>query len=183
MTDINLNQTFIQLSQRSIAKFGAGVHGNNFYSLIEFIYLMINVAGEEKVVEMLKSDTSPNSKKLKEIGEKWKTNRGFKKELEKFNKVIQITKPAFDLLDDKTMKDNKKPTYAKFITSAKNIPLIQDQVFALFVFFVNSSNLKNLGIPSELWKVLEMKSSRIGEFGNRRPNPMGSPMGEMGGMR
>lgn len=167
--EISLNPSFIQLAQRSLAKFATKPHGDNFCALIEFTYLMINVGGEDKIIKMLKEDNSPNSTKLRKIGEKWSN---FKRDLDKFNKVIQRTKPAFDKLSDKTLKEAKKPDYKEFIQYAKRVPLIQDNIFALLVFFTNSSNLKNLGIPSELFKMEEMKGSRLGELGSRQPRTM-----------
>ncbi len=169
---IELNHIFSQTSLRKIAFSSSSTLGNDVYYLKEFIDLMINVVGEEKVIEMLKKDISGNKKRLNKIGEDWNKPTGIKRKFKKLDMLIQKTKSAYDILEDKTLakKENKdKVNYMVFSQKAKMIPMINEELYALFVFFVLNTSLKMKTIPPEYYKILEHKNFRtVGEMEKRR---------------
>lgn len=154
---INLNPTFTQISQRKIAFFCSSVLGNDIYYMKEFIDLMINVFGEEELLKLLKNDKSKLNKK---IGEDWNKPKGMKKSLKNFDKLIEQTKSAYDLLEDKSLKKKGTPDYTKLMSKAKKIPAIKPDVYSLFVFFINNTSLQRMTIPQEYYKILEHRGNK-----------------------
>ena len=157
---INLNPTFTQIAQRKIAFFCSSTIGNDLYYLKEFVDLMINVIGEEELILLLKNDKSNNSKRNKLIAEKWNKPNGIKNSLKKFDKLIEQTKSAYDLLEDKSLKKKDKPDYFKLISKAKKISIIKPDIYSLFVFLVNCTSLQRMTIPQEYYKILEHRGNK-----------------------
>jgi len=171
-SEVNLNSIFTQLSLRKIAFFGSSILGNDIYFLKEFIDLMINIIGEETLIEMLKKDNSRNKKINNLLGENWEKPTGMKRTLKKFDMVIEKTKTAYDLLEnqeiDKKQKD-RTLKYQLFSQKAKKIPVIKPDVYSLFIFLVNNTSIKRMTIPQEYFKILEHKGYRsMDEFDKRR---------------
>ena len=104
MTEFALNNSFSQFALRKIAYASSSTLGNDIYFLKEFIDLMIQVIGEDKVIKMLKEDKGNNRTNLNKIGNNWNEPSGMKNNLIKFDKVVEKTKASFDLLEDKTLK-------------------------------------------------------------------------------
>jgi len=166
---INLNQVFTQLALRKIALFCSSTNGNDLYFLKEFIDIMINVVGEERLINMLKEDSSEINKNL---GENWIK---VKLDLKKFDKIVEKTKASYDLLEDKTM-DKKDLKYKDFSEKARKIPLIKQDIYTLFVFLINNTSISQKSIPPEMFKLLDFPRSRaIGELDKRR---VGDPIPE-----
>jgi hypothetical protein len=164
MVEVTLNSIFTQLSLRKIAYFISSTLGNDIYYLKEFIDIGLSIIGEEKAIEMLKKGNS--AEKL--LGENWNKANGVKKQLIKLDKIIEKTKNAYDLLEDKTMKKNEKD-YKIFADRCKKVSLIKPELFTLFVFLINNTTLKNGNIPSDYYKILEHKGFRaVGELDRRR---------------
>lgn len=176
MNELALNQIFTQIGLRKIAYFCSSTLGNDLYFLKEFIEVMINVIGEEKLITMLKDDISSNSKVNKQIGENWFKSNGMKKKLIELDRIIEQTKCAYDLLEDKTLKDTKKPSYKNFIKKCKKVPMIKPELYSLFVFLVNSSSIKRMSINPEYFKVLESRQFKMaGEFDKKRVGDQSKP--------
>lgn len=185
MTEIILNSVFTQLALRKCAFFGSSTLGNDIYYLKEFIDLMINIVGEERVIELLKNDKSSNSKVLNRIAKEWHEKKGMKRKLSKFDKLIEKTKLAFDKLEDKNFKKTDDPSYKTLTEKSKKITALKPEIYALFVFLVNNSTLSRMTIPPDYFKILEQRFSRpIGEFDKRRVGDTPRPMGDMlGGIK
>lgn len=168
MTEVKLNDIFTQLSLRKIAYFSSSVLGNDIYFLREYIDVMINVIGEEKLIEMLLKDDSPNSKKNKEIGENWYKNKGMKKMLRNFDRIIEETKSAYDFVEDKTLK-KRDVNFSRFSSKAKKIPMIKPEIYALFVFLVKNTSINRMTIPPEYYRIVEHVGYRsLGDLKKKR---------------
>lgn len=180
MTEFNLNPLISDLALRKTAMWGSSTLGNDIYYLKECVDLIINVIGEEKFVEMLINDKSPNCKVNNEIGKNWYRGNGMKHRLRKFDKIVETTKASYDVLEDKTL--NKKDIkYTKFISKATRVPMIKQDLYALYVFVILNTNLSRMTVRSEMWKILENKGSKLGD--TRRPTLMGGGVPFEGGMR
>jgi len=166
---INLNPTFTQISQRKIAFFCSSTLGNDIYYLKEFIDLMINVIGEQEVVRLLMIDKSNNSEVNKKIGENWNKQKGIKNSLKKLDKIIEQTKSAYDLLEDKSLKKKEKADYSRLVNKANKISLIKPEIYSLFVFLVNCTSLQRMTIPQDYFKILEHRGNKpVQGFDKRR---------------
>ena len=168
MTDIALNNSFSQFALRKIAYASSSTLGNDLYFLKEFVDMMVNVIGEDAVIELLKKNNSGNKTNLNRIGKEWNEQTGMKRKLIKLDKIIEKTKASYDLLDDKTLK-KKDVKYENFKEKAKKISVIKPDLFALFVFLVNSTSISRMTIPQEYFKHLEHRQSRsVGDLDKRR---------------
>lgn len=177
---ISVNPIFTSISLRKIAFFCSSKLGDDIYYLKEFIDIMINVYGEDLLIDMLKKDQSNNKKILNKIGNDWDKSNGMRNNLKKFDKLIEITKSAYDTLDDKTLKKTDSPSYKTFLEKSKRIPAIKDDFYALFVFLVNNSSINRMSIPQEYFKILEHRFNRaVGEMEKRRIGDMPSERREM----
>jgi hypothetical protein len=168
----NLNSIFQNTGLRKIARFTSSANGNDIYYLKEFVDIMINIVGEVRLVEELKKDKGNNKERLNKIGKNWFKNKGTKSKLRKFDGLIQKTKGAYDLIEDKTFakKDNKdKISFSIFSQKAKLLPAINEDLYALFVFFVTNTSLNMKSIPPEYYKDLDHKDYRtVGQM-ERKP--------------
>jgi hypothetical protein len=170
MNEINLNPVITQLALRELAKYGANTLGNDSYYLKNFVELLIPVFGEDNLIEMLKNDKGNNSKRNNEMGINWFSKiKGMSKKLQDFNSIILKTKWAWDCIENKEFtKLNKDPNFSNFIKNAEKVSRYTSDITSLAIFMITSTPLKNTSIPSELWKILDQKNSRIGEFDKRR---------------
>jgi len=157
---INLNPIFQQLAQRKIAFFSSSVLGNDIYYMKEFVDIMINVVGEDEIIKLLKNDKSNNSSVNNKIGNDWHKSIGIKKSLSKFDKLVEQTKSAYDLLEDKSLKKKEKPDYKNFTNKSKNITAIKPNLYSLFVFLITCTSLNRMSIPQEYYKILEHRGNK-----------------------
>lgn len=165
---ITLNNIYDKLALKKLAMWGSSNLGNDIYYLKEFIDMMINVIGEDKLVKMLQEDKSTNATRTNYLGNNWLK---VKKKLKEFDEIVEKSKSAYDLLEDKTMKKKDKDL-SVFNEKAKKIPMIKEDVYTLFIFLISNTSLNIRTIPSEFWKILEYKGSRLGEDKNKTvPKP------------
>jgi len=172
---INLTAIMNELSLRKLAFYGSSHLGNDTYYLKEFIDLMIGFIGEEKVIELLKEDSS---KLNQTIGKNWYKKNGMKEKLRVLDEIIEKTKNAYDLIQDKEILENishKKTKKHKeeikmkiFKKRFKYLPLIKPELYSLFIFLMNSTSIKYWTIRQDLFKILENKYKKIGQFSKER---------------
>lgn len=168
-TNISITPIFGELALRKIAQFGSSYLGNDIYYMKEFIDLMINIVGEDKLIELLKNDDSDNKKRNNEIGKNWNEPFGTKRKLIEFDIIVEKTKASYDILEDKTLNKIKDLKYEDFINKAKKIPAIKPDLYSLFVFLINCSSIQRMTIKPEWYKILEHRGNRsIGELEKKR---------------
>lgn len=180
MSEIPINPIFTTMCLRKLAFFSSSTLGNDIYYLKEFVEIMINVIGENKLVDMLKTDNSNNKDVYNRIGENWNKINGIKKGLSNLDKVVESTKQSYDILEDKSLKDFKKLNYKNFIKRSSKIPMIKQDLYALFVFLVNSTTIKRMTIPADYFKIFESRNFKsISEFDKRKVGDPVRPKKEM----
>ena len=161
---INISPIYATTIVQKIALYCSSYLGNDIYYLKEAVMLMINLYGEEKLVEMLKKDDSDNKKVVRKIGENWHNPKGMKKKLKKISKILELINKSYSILEDKTIPKEKrdKITYKDFIKQCKEFPKIESDFYALFVFLVQNSSIQNMNISSQYLKVLESGGKTFG---------------------
>jgi len=94
MMEISVNPASTSILLRKLAFFGSSLLGNDIYYMKEFIDLLINIVGEDKLIGLLINDTSNNRTRNNEIGRNWNKPNGMKSKLRNFDKIIERTKSA-----------------------------------------------------------------------------------------
>ncbi len=182
MTDlVPINQVFSQIALKKLAYFGGSTLGNDIYYMKEFVDMMINIIGEERLVNLLLKDASENKTLNNRIGKDWFIPSGMKRKLVKFDKLVDETKRAYDILDTNDLKKKDTPDYKTFLDNAENISMIKPDLYSLFVFVISCSSIQKMNIRSEDFKVMQQKGYRAtGELNKRKvgnkvePKPTGS---------
>jgi len=161
---ININPIYATTIVQKIALYCSSYNGNDIYYLKEAVILMINLFGEDNLVEMLKKDNSNNKNVVRKIGEDWYKPKGMKKKIKKISKILEMTNKSYSILEDKTIPKEKrdKITYRDFIKQCKEVPNIENDFYALFVFLVQNSSIQNMNISSQYLKVLESGGKTFG---------------------
>ncbi len=177
MTDlIPINQVFSQIALKKLAYFGGSTLGNDVYYMKEFLDMMINIIGEEKLVKLLKDDNSPNKAVTNRIGNSW---ADFKKQLIKFDRKVDETKRAYDTLDTNDFKKKDTPNYKQFLENAENISMIKPDLYALFVFVISCTSIQKMNIRNEDFKIFQQKGYRAtGELDKRKVGDAPKPVVE-----
>lgn len=185
MMTIKFSSIIYQLLQRKIAFAMSSYNGDDVYYQKDIIDITLSVVGEDKFIEMLKSDESPNKIIFNKIGENWDKPNGMKRKLKKMQKIIENTKISYDLLEDKTLKkgnsakaksisqksDSTISTTAKkhnvnfqsFSSKAKFIPQIKTELSSLLVFILTNSEFNNKTISPQHMKILE-SGGKVGKL-------------------
>ena len=182
MTDIiPINQVFSQIALKKLAYFGGSTLGNDIYYMKEFVDMMVNIIGEERLIELLENDTSENKCVTNRIGKEWSESIGMKKNLIKFDRLIDETKRGYDVLDTNDLKKKDTINYKQFLENAENISMIKPDLYALFVFVISCSSIQKMNIRSEDFKIFQQRGYRpTGDLNKRRvgdriePKPEGS---------
>ena len=156
-----LNQVYL----RKWIYFGSTYLVNDVYYLKEFIDLCINDFGEENVRQMLLTDEGRNKEKLRKIGKNWES---YKHYLRRLDKQINLTKGFYDKLGKKDFSKNDEDMKA-FMKCANKLPLIKSDLYALAIFLLEKSPVKNLTIKSDDWKILEHIDLKKLQTGYRKP--------------
>lgn len=151
---INLPLLFTQRILKNIGLMDSTLLGNDLYYCLRIVEMFKNQIGEEKVKKMLKDD-----------GYDWDS---IKSEIKKINKIVQEIKPLYDLIEDKTFskfKTDSKSTEdntnkKKFIKLASKIPLFDNKIIFMYVWFVKNTNLQNQQVKAQDYKILEQSKFR-----------------------
>jgi hypothetical protein len=154
---ISINQIYATTIVQKLGLYCSSYLGNDLYYLKEAIMLMVNLYGEERLVEMLKSDDSPNKKVTNKMGEEWFLPNGMKKKLEKISKILEKTNKSYIALEDRKLK--KKTGYSDFIKQCSEVPKIENDFYALFVFLVENSSIKSMNLTSQHLKIIDTGKS------------------------
>lgn len=117
--------------------------GNDMYYRCRIVDLLIHWIGEEYL-----------NKEFKKEGKNWEE---MKKQISFVAKKVAKTKPLYDLIEDKKFakvedKYNNKQAFAK---EASRIPLINNPITYMYVWFLKRTSLQRLQVPSENYKILE----------------------------
>jgi hypothetical protein len=158
-----------QLYLRKLGAFGSSIFGNDLYFLKEFVDLGIQDFGEERVIEMLKNDNSPNSKRCKEIAENWED---VKRDFRIFDIRLTRAKGFYDKIEKKDFSKINDKDVEEFMGYSKRISFIKEDIYTLAVFLIRNSPLQKQTIPSDAWKVLEHSGLKKLESGNKTPQPL-----------
>lgn len=142
---------------QKIALYCSSYAGNDTYYLKEAVMLLVNLYGEERIIEMLKKDESPNKTLLRKIGEDWRKPKGMKKKLSKISKILEKINKSYSILEDKKIPKEKKETikFQDFLKQTKEFPKIEMEFYALFVFLVDNCSVRQMNISPQFLKVLE----------------------------
>ena len=161
---ISINPIYATTIVQKIALYCSSYNGNDIYYLKEAVMIMINLFGEEQLVEMLKKDESNNKLVVRKIGEDWYKQRGMKRKLQKMSIILEKINKSYSILEDKTLPKEKrnKITYRDFLRQCKEFPRIENDFYALFVFLVQNSSIQNMNISSQYLKVLETGGKTFG---------------------
>lgn len=155
-----------QILLRKLGAYGSSSLGNDIYYLKEFVDIFIQDFGEEKVIEMLKNDTSSNSKRCKELAENWKD---FKTDWRYFDRALNRAKGYFDKIENKDFSKISEDNVRDFGRYARYVPLIKEDLYTLVVFFIRNSPIQKKTIPLDAWKVLEHSHLKKIDAGRRPP--------------
>lgn len=158
---ININQIYATTIVQKIALYCSSYLGNDMYYLKEVVLLLVNLYGEDRLVEMLKKDDSPNSKVTRKIGNEWFEPNGMKKKLKRISYILEKINKSYSILDDKTLKkeDKNKIKFQDFLKQCKELPKIENDFYALFVFLIQNSSIQNMNISPQYLKILEISKT------------------------
>lgn len=161
---INISPIYATTIVQKIALYCSSYNGNDIYYLKEAMMLMINLFGEEKLVDMLKKDKSSNKKITNKIGENWYEPNGMKNKLKKISRILEKTQKSYSVLQDKTLKreQREKVSYKDFIKQCKEFPKIEMDFYALFVFMIQNSSIQNMNISQQYLRVLDQREKTFG---------------------
>jgi len=170
MTDlIPINQVFSQIALKKLAYFGGSTLGNDVYYLKEFLDMMINIIGEDRLVNLLSNDSAENKSVTNRLGKEWYSSKGMRRRLIKFDKRVDDTKRAYDTLDTNDLKKKDTDSYKVFLKNAQNISVIKPDLYALFVFVISCSSIQKMNIRNEDFKIFQQKGYRAtGELNKRK---------------
>lgn len=166
MSEISENPMINQILLRKWAYHGSSYLGNDLYYLLEYIYICMEEIGEDNVEEMLKKDNGRNKKRLNSIGNKW---RSFQSKLRKLNIDIGRAKGIYDIIDKKKLDEKDNMKIQLYFKCVQKISMIQPEIYALALFFLEYSRIKGQTIKSEDWRVLEHLDLKKLEVQKRKP--------------
>lgn len=154
---ISINPIYATTIVQKIALYCSSYNGNDVYYLKEAVMLMINLFGEERLVEMMKKDESNNKEVIRKIGENWYKANGMKKKLKKISLILEKTHKSYAVIENKTLpiKEREKVSYKDFVKQCKEFVKIENDFYALFVFLIQNSSIQHMNISSQYLKVLE----------------------------
>jgi len=161
---LNISQPYATTIIQKLALYCSSYLGNDLYYLKEVVVLMINLYGEDKLVEMLKNDESDNKTVIREIGDNWFEPNGMKRRLKKISEILEKVNKSYSILDDKKIpkKERQNIKYKDFIKLCKKVPEIENDFYALFVFLIQNSSIKTMNISSQYLKILETDGKTFG---------------------
>ncbi len=161
---IDINQVFATTIVQKLGLYCSSYLGNDVYYLKEAIILMINLFGEDTLVEMLKKDNSANKNVVRKIGEDWFNSKGMKRRLKIISEVLEKANKSYSVLEDKTLpkKDREKVNYKNFVKQCKLVPKIENDFYALFVFLIQNSSIQSMNISPQFLKILETDGKSFG---------------------
>jgi len=170
MTDlIGVNQVFSQIALKKLAYFGGSTLGNDIYYMKEFLDLMINIIGEDKLIHLLMSDSSNNKSVNNRLGNQWNESKGIKNRLKKFDKIVDKTKRAYDCLNSIDIKKKDTKDYKYYIKNAESISMIKPDMNSLLVFIIDNCSIQKMTIKDEDFKRIYNKGYKsFGDFDKRR---------------
>lgn len=171
---INISPIYATTIVQKIALYCSSYNGNDIYYLKEAVMLLVNLFGEERLIEMMKKDESANKLIVRKIGENWNKPKGMKKKLQKISIILEKINKSYSILEDKTLPKEKreKITYRDYLRFCKEFPKIENDFYALFVFLIQNSSIQNMNISPQFLKVLEsggrtfggVDKLKVGEF-------------------
>lgn len=144
MTDlINIPPHLQQRILKLVGLMDSTLLGNDVYYELRIIDIFMQWLGEDRVAEMLKKD-----------GYDWVK---IKKQIGKVNKKVQKVKPFYDMIDDKKFAkiEKEKDKKNNFIRVASKVPLYDNPVTFMYIYFVRNTNLQQLQVKAEYYKVIE----------------------------
>jgi len=158
---INISQIYATTIVQKIALYCSSYNGNDVYYLKEAVMLLINLYGEKNLIEMMKKDKSPNSENIKRIAEKWYNNDGMKNKLKKISLILEKINKTYSILEDKklTKKERDSIKYKDYLAFCRELPKIENDFYALFVFLIDNCSIKQMNISQQYLKVLETGKS------------------------
>lgn len=135
----NLQQRILRL----VGLMDSTLLGNDTYYQLRIIDILVNWLGEEYI-----------SKELKSEGHDWVK---IKKSLEDMNKKVQKVKALYDIIEDKKFSklDKELKKKAAFFKYASKVPLFGNPATFMYVWFVMKTNLQQLQVRSEYYKIIE----------------------------
>jgi len=146
--NINLSPLQNQIILGELGKYVSERMSIDQYYLIETIYLLLGEVDEQE----MKTNYPDYDKVIKKV--------------ERFNKIVQKSKTFYDLVQDKTFKTKFKDmdSFQKYVKTqlkkvSSKIPLIQLDVYKLFVYLVNNSTIQGYTIRPDMLKVLEYRDN------------------------
>jgi hypothetical protein len=161
---ININPIWATTIVQKIALYCSTYMGNDIYYLKQSINLLINLYGEKTLVEMMKKDESPNKDTIRKIGETWFDRRGMKNNLMKISKISEKLNKTYSVLEDKKLTKEKRANidFQSFLDQCEYLPLIENDLYALFVFLVQNCSVQNMNISQQYLKVLDSGGKTFG---------------------
>lgn len=161
---INIGPVYATTIIQKIALYCSSYNGNDIYYLKEAVILLINLFGEERLVEMMKNDESPNKKTVRSIAANWHKPTGMKRKLLKISKILERTNKSYSVLEDRTLPKEirQKISYRDFIKQCREFPKIENDFYALFVFLIQNSSIQKMSISTQYLKILETTGRTFG---------------------
>jgi len=164
METINISPIYATTIVQKLALYCSSYLGNDVYYLKEVVLLMINLYGEEKLVEMLKQDESSNKNITRKIGENWYEPNGMKKKLVRISIILEKVNKSYSVLYDRTLpkKEMEKIKYKEFLKQCKFFPRIENDFYALFIFLIENSSIRTMNISAQYLKILDVSKKTFG---------------------
>jgi len=158
---INISPIYATMIVQKLALYCSSYYGNDLYYLKEVTILMVNLFGEETLIEMLKKDESNNKKVTKKMGEEWKNSNGMKKKLIRISEILEKVNKSYSILNDKTIKKEERESikFKEFSRLCTKLPYIENEFYALFVFMIQNSSIQQMNISPQFLKVLDKGNS------------------------
>ena len=152
MSDINSHNILNQILIKKICCFGTSLLGDDIYYLFEFVRICIEDFGEPNLIQMLKEDNSRNKERLNKLGNEWES---FKITMKHIGKKLSQLKLFYDRVNEKKFKQIEDKSMSDFLSASTRLSLIQENLYALFIFFISHSRIKLGKITTQDWKVLQ----------------------------
>ena len=135
----NLQQRILKL----VGLMDSTLLGNDTYYCLRIVDIFVNWLGEDWVKTEMQKDGFDWDKK--------------KQEIERMNKIVQKVKPLYDILEDKKFSKMDKELAKKraFIAYSSRVPLFNNPATFMYVWFVKKTNLQNMKVRAEDYKVIE----------------------------
>lgn len=152
--EINFPPQMMQLISRKLGLYASTYLGNDGYHLLSALRLMKEYTGEEYLKKYYPDWNDKNWKKILRLAT-----------------ILNREKKLYDLIEDKKFEKADKEIDKKreFINKARKVPLIEEEVFKLFIFLVKNSNLKRHTIPNEAFKIIEHTGKKAFELDKKKP--------------